>query len=74
MRVCWVGESSHLGWVDLNEDNMLLNLGRVDLNEDNMLVNLGWVDPNIENIIFAATMYMPIQVESTSTVILNGQF
>jgi hypothetical protein len=53
---------------------MSVNLGRVDLNEDNMLVNLGWVDVNIKNTTFAAIMYMPIQVESTWIVILNGRF
>ena len=28
---------THLSWVNLNKDNMLVNLGGVDLNEDNML-------------------------------------
>ena len=23
MRICWARESTHLGWVDLNENNML---------------------------------------------------
>ena len=30
-------EWTHLGWVDQNEDIMLVNLGWVDLNEDNVL-------------------------------------
>ena len=46
MRVCWVGKSTHLGWVDLHEDNML--------------VNLGWVDLNVKNTICATIIYMPI--------------
>ena len=60
MRVYWAGESTHLGWVYLDEENMLVNLGWVNLNEDIMLVNLGWVDLNIKNTIFAAIIYMPI--------------
>ena len=74
MRICWVGESTHLGWFDLNEDNMLVNLGwvdlnedimlvklgLVDLNEDIMLVNLGWVNLNIKNTLFVAIIYMSI--------------
>ena len=60
MRVCWARGSTHLRWVDLNEDNML--------------VNLGWVDLNIKNITFVVIMCMPIQVKSTWTIILNGQF
>ena len=59
MRVCWAGES-HLGWVDLIEDNISVNLGLFDL--------------NIKNTIFAAIIYMPIQVELTWIIILNGQF
>jgi hypothetical protein len=46
MKVCWVGELTHLGWVHLNESNMLVNLSWVNLNKDNMLVNLSWVDLN----------------------------
>ena len=37
------------------------------------VVNLGWVDLNIKNIC-ATIIYMPIQVELTWIVILNGQF
>ena len=44
------------------------------LNEDNMFVNLGWVDLNIKTTICAAIIYMPIQIESTWTVIMYGQF
>ena len=51
MKVCWVGQSTHLGWVDLKEDNMLVNLSWFDLNEDNMLVNLSWVDLNEDNML-----------------------
>ena len=74
MRVCWVGESFHLGWVDLKEDNMLVNLSWVNLNEDNMLIDLDWVVLKFKNTIFAAIIHMPIQVKLTQIVILNGQF
>jgi len=50
-----------LRWVDLNEDNMLVNLGWVGLNEDIMLlVKSGWVNLNIKNNLIAAIIYMPI--------------